>query len=207
VTVETEGKPFDPDVAWPKPGERAFVKVAGFRGAWAAKNTDERLYRMIKGFHEAGDLIVAESRWEPRSSLNLLFPAIFAYRHSRELRLKYLVMAYGPLAGEKPDHRTHDLRKLWMKCRRIVLYFEGGSEPSDKDAFDAVGTQIAEFAAVDAGSDAFRFAHNTLGQSIQLAITEIDLIELKKVVASIHNFLECLDLHLHHGYGVPRCAH
>lgn len=198
---------FDPDMAWPRPGERAFVEVGGFRGAWAPKNTDERLYRMIKGFHEAGDALVAESQWDPRSSMNLIFPIVYNYRHSLELRLKYLLMAYGPLADERPDYQSHDLSELWQRCRRMIVHFEGGTEPSDEDAFGAVDAQIAEFSAMDPGSYAFRFAHTTKGQPIALAINEIDLTSLMKVVASLHNFLECVDLHLHNGYGIPRCAH
>jgi hypothetical protein len=97
---------------WPRPTDKAFVEVQAFRGAWTAKRTDERLYRMIKGFHEAGDLLVAESLAEPRRALDLLYPAIFAYRQSLELQLKYLLLAYGPLAGEKPDYRQHSLKEL-----------------------------------------------------------------------------------------------
>jgi hypothetical protein len=197
----------DLDMAWPQQSEKAFVEAGAFRGAWAASRTDERLYRMINGFHEAGDVLVAESKGKPHCSLNLLFPLIFAYRHSLELRLKYLLIAYGPLAGESPDYQTHDLRELWLKCRRVILHFEGTTEPADKEAFDAVDAQIAEFDAVDPGSDAFRFAHTTKGKPIALTITEIDLSNLRKVVASLHNFLECVDYHLHYGHGIPRCAH
>lgn len=204
---EIEDGTGDLDMTWPRPGERAFVEAGPFRGAWAARNTDERLYRMINGFHEAGNALVVESRWVPRRGMNLLFPIIYNYRHSLELRLKYLLMAYGPLAGVEPDYQSHDLQGQWRKCRRMILHFEGKSEPSDRDAFAAVDAQIAEFDAVDPGSYAFRFAHNTKGGPIDLAINEIDLAQLRKVVASLHNFLECVDLHLHNRYGIPRCAH
>src|ERR1700730_13950618 len=110
INSEPQG---DHETRWPSVGDRAFVEVAPFRGAWVASRTDERLYRMIKGFHEAGDLLVAESRAEPHRAQNLLYPTIFAYRQSLELRLKYFLMAYGPLAGEKPDFRAHGLQELW----------------------------------------------------------------------------------------------
>jgi hypothetical protein len=192
---------------WPRPTDRTFIEVQPFRGAWAAPRTDERLYRMIKGFHEAGDLLVTQSLAEPRRALDLLYPAIFAYRQSLELRLKYLLLAYGPLAGEKPDYRQHSLTRLWTKCRRIILFFEDKSNPPDRIACDAVERLISEFDDVDPGSDAFRFAHDTKGGPIELAVSEIDLSNLGRVVASIHNFLECVDYHLHYGYGVDRCAH
>ena len=47
-------------VRWPQASDKAFVETHPLRGAWAAGASDERLYRMIKGFHELGDLLVAE---------------------------------------------------------------------------------------------------------------------------------------------------
>jgi hypothetical protein len=201
------GEGTDFDSMWPREGEKPFVEVPPWQGAWAAKRTDERLYRMIKGFHEAGDLLVAESTVNPRRSLNLLFPAIFSYRQSLELRLKYLLMAYGPHAGEAADFRSHGLSALWSKCRRVILHFEGEAMPTDHDTFNAVDAQIAEFDAVDPGSDTFRFAHNTKGEAITLSVTEINLPSLQRVVASLHNFLECADCQLRYGHGILPCEH
>ncbi len=204
--IETDAET-DLDLMWPREGEKAFVEVHPWQGAWAAKRTDERLYRMIKGFHEAGDLLVAESTANSRRSMNLLFPAIFSYRQSLELRLKYLLMAYGPLAGEAPDFQSHGLKALWSKCRRVILHFEGNARPADHQTFNAVDAQIAEFDAVDPGSDSFRFAHNTKGEAVELRVTEIDLSSLQRVVASLHNFLECVDYQLRYGYGISPCEH
>jgi hypothetical protein len=135
------------------------------------------------------------------------YPIIFNYRQSLELRLKYLLMAYGPLTDEAPDYRSHDLEKLWAKCKRVIVTLDGAAQPSDKEAFEAVDKLIAEFDAVDPGSVTFRFAHDTKGKSIKLGISAIDLLNLRGVVAGLHNFLECVDLHLHHGRGVPHCQH
>lgn len=162
---------------------------------------------MIKGFHETGDLLVAETELSPRRALDLIYPIIFAYRQSLELRLKYLLIVYAPLAGEEPEHRSHDLKKLWAKCKRVIVFLEGSSRPSDERVFEAVDGLIVEYDAIDPGSDTFRFAHNTKGHPIELAITTLDLVNLRSVVAGVHNFLECVDLHIHYGHGVPRCAH
>jgi len=190
---------------WPRASDKTFVETAPFRGAWAASATDERLFRMIKGFHEAGDLLVFECNAEPRRALNLLFPLIFSYRQSLELRLKYLIMAYGPLTNEAPDFRKHGLRDLFAKCRRIILFFGTAIGDADREALDAVEARITEFDAIDPGSDAFRFAHDSKGQPIKLGVSEIDLSNLKTVVASLHNFLECVDLQFRHGYGITPC--
>lgn len=195
----------DIELRWPRGGGHAFLEVHPLRGAWAATASDERLYRMIKGFMEAGDILVAEAEANPRRAQDLLYPIIFDYRQSLELRLKYLLMAYAPLVKEEPEYRTHDLAKLWAKTRRVVLTLHGPSD-AETETFDAVDRLIAEFDAVDPGSDSFRFAHDTKGRPIALSVSAIDLANLRAVVAGLHNFLECVDLHLHHGCGVPRCG-
>jgi len=195
------------DSMWPSRYETPFVETHPFQGAWAATRTDERLYRMIRGFREAGDLLAAEGASDPNRARNLLYPVIFNYRQSLELQLKHLLMAYGPLVGETPDFKSHGLSELWAKCKRVILHLEGGREPSDPSAFQAVDSYLAEFDAVDPGSYSFRFAHNTNGGAIKLTISAIDLANLRKVMASLQNFLECVDWHLHYGCGVPRCEH
>jgi hypothetical protein len=181
---------------WPHLANKAFVKAAPFEGAWVANRADERLYRIIKGFHEAGDVLVSESRAEPDRAINLVYPAIFAYRQSLELRLKYIVSEFGGIAGEPPNFRTHDLQALWTKCKHIVASFQNGVQARDEEAFRAADAQIAEFDAIDPGSDAFRFAHDTKGRPVKLALSEVDLGNLRKAMASLHDFLECICYHL-----------
>jgi hypothetical protein len=197
----------DLGLRWPNEDDRGFVKMNSFRGAWVAKPTDERLYRIIKGFRESADLLVAETKLRPRQALDLVYPIIFSYRQSLELRLKYLLMAYAPLVNEEADCRTHDLQKLWQKCRQVIQLLLPSVRPSEAETFEAVDALIAEYNTVDPGSDAFRFAHDTKGQPAKLSVSAIDLTNLRSVVAGLHNFLECVDLHLHHGNGIPRCSH
>jgi hypothetical protein len=106
---------------WPSRYATPFVETNPFQGAWAAKRTNERLYRMIRGFREAGDLLAMEGAGDPNRAQNLLYPVIFNYRQALELQLKYLLMAYGPLVGEKPDFKTHRLNELWTKCKSVIL--------------------------------------------------------------------------------------
>lgn len=195
------------DLQWPRLTDRAFVEINPFVGAWAAPATNERLYRMIRGFYRAGDVLVAEAEAEPGQSINLLYPIIFTYRQCIELHLKYLLMAFGPWADEVPEFRRHGLVALWARCRRIIVHFEGVLEGTTKEGIEAVDGLVAEFDAVDPGSDAFRYCHDPRGRPIKLAIKAIDLANLRRVMAGLHNFLECVDYHLRHGYGVPPCAH
>jgi hypothetical protein len=187
-----------PPLPWPSLSDRAFVETLPFRGAWIANRADERLFRMIEGFHEAGDLLVSESDDQPRRAQNLIYPAIFAYRQSLELSLKYLLVEFGPVAGETPEFRTHDLNALWSKFKRVVAFFQRDIQPTDEEAFRAAETLIAEFATVDPGSDAFRFAHDTKGRTVNFPMSEVDLAHLRKVMADLHNFLECVACHFHY---------
>lgn len=183
---------------WPSLSDKAFVETLPFRGAWVANRSDERLFRMIKGFHEAGDLLVSESEEEQRRAQNLIYPAVFSYHQSLELRLKCLLVEFGPFAGECPEFRTHDLKALWSKFKRVVAFFENDLRAKDEEAFNAAEALIAEFDSVDPGSDAFRFAHDTKGRSVKLPLTEVDLANLRQVMANLHNFLECVACHFHY---------
>ena len=80
----------------------------------------------------------------------------------------------------------------------MVEFFESDLQPKDDEAFCAAEALIAEFDSVDPGSDAFRFAHDTKGRSVKLALSEVDLTNLRKVMANLHNFLECVACHFHY---------
>ena len=80
-------EPETSSLPWPRLSDRVFVKAPPFSGAWVANRADERLFRMIKGFQEAGDLLVSESKGEPHRAQNLVYPAVFAYRQCLELHL------------------------------------------------------------------------------------------------------------------------
>ena len=186
----------DLPLLWPRWGMRAFTETRPFGGAWVAQRADERMYRMIKGFHETGDLLIAESKAEPHSAQNLIYPALFAYRQAVELRLKNMLIDFGSMGGEKPNYRTHDLTDLWARCRRVIERFHTHLSATDFETLEAAEAQVAEFDAVDPGSDAFRFAHDTKGKLIKLKLSEIDLDNLRIAVGSLLEFLECVALHL-----------
>jgi hypothetical protein len=65
-------------------------------------------------------------------------------------------------------------------------------QPNDDEAFRAAEAQIAEFDAVDPGSDAFGFAHDTKGRPVKPALSEVDLANLRKVMATCITFWNVL---------------
>src|ERR1700730_3625582 len=191
---ETEADDLPP--LWPRRGMTAFVETKPFGGAWVARRADERMYRMIKGFHEAGDLLIAECKAEPERAKNLVYPAVFAYRQAVELRMKNILIEFGAMGGEKPNFRTHDLVDLWARSRRVIDRFESQLTAQDFETIEAAEAQIAEFDALDPGSDAFRFAHDSKGKLIKLKLSEIDLENLRSAMGSLLEFLECAAYHL-----------
>ncbi len=195
------------DSQWPTGMDRAFLEVHPLQGAIVAEQTEERVSRIIKGYCEAGHSLVEQSDAEPYLRRNFLYPILFLYRQSIESHLKYLLLAYGPLAGEKGNFRSHDLMGLWSSCKSIIQFFDCNTEPADKETVQAVECHIAEFDAIDPRSDAWRFAHDTRGRPIKLPMGTIDLLNLRRVVASIHNFLECVNWQLRYGYSITPCKY
>jgi hypothetical protein len=100
-------------------------------------------------------------------------------------------------------------RNVSGQIRDVVLLLSARSSfaqdphlvATDAEALRAAEALTAEFDAVDPGSDAFRFAHDTKGRSVKLALSEVDLANLRKVMANLHNFLKCVACHgsLHQG--------
>jgi hypothetical protein len=190
---------------WPRRGMRAFIETQPFGGAWMARRADERMYRMIKGFRQAGDLLIAECEAEPERAQNLVYPALFAYRQAVELCLKNILIEFGAVGGEKPNFRTHDLVELWAQCRRVIQEFDSQLGGQDIETIEAAEAQIAEFNEVDPGSDAFRFAHNSKGKLIKLKLSEIDLDNLRRAMGSLLEFLECVAHHLRYLQDAASC--
>jgi hypothetical protein len=151
---------------------------------------------MVRGFCEAGHHLVEQTETDPILRRNLVYPVVYLYRQSIELRLKYFLIEYGPLVGETPKFKGHDLESLWLSFKHVVTQFEGTAELADEEVFKVVEHAIVEFNAIDPRSDAFRFAHTTQGKTIDVHVDIIDLLNLRQVVAGLHNFFECVDWQL-----------
>lgn len=175
---------------WPTAGDRAFVTAPPAYGAWLARDGKERRWHMIRGYHRAADLLVAEAEATAYLRPKLIYPIVFCYRHSLELALKQLLEDYGHHAGHTPEFRSHQLAAIWARCREVIEHFNQGADPAP---LDAIAKLIEEFADVDPGSFAFRYTSDTKGRLLDIRINWIDLSDLRAVVAGVHNFLECVD--------------
>jgi hypothetical protein len=82
---------------WPEAGDRLFVSG---RDSFLAQAADERKYRLLQGYKRAGDVLIQHALADVSEGDNLIWPAIFNYRHYIELALKTLVAEHGPFAGK-----------------------------------------------------------------------------------------------------------
>jgi hypothetical protein len=171
-------------------GDRVFVAAPWRYGAYPADDVRERLWRMIRGYREAADFLVEETEGEAYKRSNLIYPIIFAYRHSLELALKQLLEDHGRALGQPPEFRSHDISTIWPRCRSIIEHYNPGADPAP---LEVLASLVQEFSEVDPGSFAFRYASDRQGKRLDLKIGCIDLSELRAVMAGIHNFLECVD--------------
>jgi len=187
----------DLEIAWPKTGDKLFEEVHTLRGATAAHDAEERQYRLNLGYQRGADLLVEHAEMRPHERADLLYPIVFCYRQALELRLKDLLITYGPDANETPDFKNHGLEDLWTKWKRVLTNLGYDPVLSEPDA-RVTETHIKEFAKVDPGSFNFRYAFKTDGNPIERTIGSIDLSRLRTIMAGILNYLECTDMELHH---------
>lgn len=185
----------DLEMRWPETGDRAFVTAPPIYGARPASDVRERLWRMIRGYRHAADMLVTETDAKAHLRSDLIYPIVFSYRHSLELVLKQLLEDHGQRAGHKPEFRNHRLEQIWPYCREVIEHFNPGADSSPLDTIENI---VAEFSQIDPASYNFRYASDTNGKQIDIKIICIDLSELREVMAGIHNFLECVDLQINH---------
>lgn len=172
---------------WPKAGDRLLSPA---RGVYLAETGDERNYRLLRGYKRAGDILVECALTDRADLLNLLFPALFNYRHYIELALKAIIEEHGAFAGVGLGKKNHSLPELWTLFMKIAVAF-GNEEASE--AAVAVGNCITEIDHADSGSTAFRYARNLKGDVPDLPKDGLDLVRLRDVMNGIENFFEAVD--------------
>jgi len=177
---------------WPKAGDRL---LSPGRDTSFAEKADERNYRLLKGYKRAGDILVQNALEELYDCENLVFPALFNYRHYIELALKAIIEDHGAFAGVSLGSRNHELPELWQMFLKIAIAF--GNDDSAAEAV-AVGNCIDEFVKIDANSTTFRYARDLKGCIPALPRDGLDLVRLHDVMNGIENFFECADLDFTH---------
>jgi hypothetical protein len=194
MAKERDYGPFDRiNERWPGKGDQIFSHGSDAR---PADNIGERYYRLGKGYKLAGDVLVQNFLGEPHDHDNLIYPILYCYRHYIEVTLKEIVENHGQWVGIILQKKDHDLPRLWKLFFQIALVYH--NDPSDEAAV-AVSGCIDEFAQVDPGSFAFRYARDKRSDAlIPLEFGTIDLVNVLDVMNGLQNFFECADLDFTH---------
>jgi hypothetical protein len=83
-------------VRWPEAGDQL---LSPGRDSFLAQGPAERSYRLLQGYKRAGDILIQTALAERYDRDNLVFPALFNYRHYIELALKAIIEEHGEFAG------------------------------------------------------------------------------------------------------------
>ena len=186
----------DMEFRWPTLGDKLFAKPEGpLGGGRLAPQPWERLVHMTDGYRRAADFLIKQAEEDYYLSGSLVYPIIFLYRHYLELELKYVLVTYGPYAGQTADWENHDLEVLWPKVRAVIDRF--GTE-EDKEGTDAVEVCIIEMAKIDRYSFTFRYPVTKRGQPLSLEFESLDLANLRETMEKIRNFFLGVDGQLDH---------
>jgi len=180
-----------PGDRWPVANDH--LLIAG-RDTYLAESAFERGFRLLRGYKRAGDILVQQVLSDRADRDNLVFPALFNYRHYIELALKAIIEEHGPFAGVTLGTKDHRLPDLWRLFVQIATEFQ--NDPADPAAL-SVGRCISEFAKIDANSTTFRYA-KTLRGDVPALPEGLDLVNLHDVMNGIENFFECADLDFQH---------
>ena len=183
----------DAEGRWPSLNDEIFVNSPPCYGASTAEDGQERLWRLVRGYRKAGEFLVRETEIAPWERRDLIYPIVFNYRHSIELAFKQLIENHGISAGQEANFKSHELDVLWPKCRLIIEHYNPGADP---EPLEILARLVRDFSEIDPKSVLFRYASDRNGMLLESKLGYIDLVNLRIVMAGIHNFLECVDWHI-----------
>lgn len=153
------------------------------RGAW------ER----IEGFKRASEIVAehTEGESEPISDW-LVYPVLFLYRHTIELRLKYAIVdgyAYLNDDSHGPPH-GHDLEHLWAQFQEVVEHC-GVGRGADWSQCEGM---IRLLQGVDTPSaEAFRYPYARDGVTELPSTEKMDRVDFRSIRHRCEQLLDTLE--------------
>jgi hypothetical protein len=178
-----------PEQKWPEKGDKLFASGDDWwhNDCLNYVSDDWELY--IGGYKKAGDVLVNYIKETHRDQDFLVFPIVFVYRQYLELRLKKLIKDCRRLFSEQPSFpRVHELDKLWVVCRQLLVKLEPKVVAEDLDAVDE---SIQQFCELDPSSESFRYPSNQKGfKSLPSDLKYINVRNLADVMEKLSSFFE-----------------
>lgn len=144
------------------------------------------------GYLRAGDILVDYILKNGHYMSTLVFPIIFNYRQYIELRLKEIIWSARTLHDQNGRYpRNHNVADLWATAKQILDLTSENIAENDED-YLLVDRLIADFAKVDAASDAFRFPEDRDGNRHLEGVNQIDTPHVKEVMNKVSLVLDSI---------------
>jgi hypothetical protein len=144
------------------------------------------------GYLRAGDILVDYILQNGHYMSTLVFPIVFNYRQYIELRLKEIIWSGRTLHDQGGRYPlNHNIADLWSTAKQLLnLTSENTAE--NREDYVLVETLLADFAKVDAASDAFRFPEDRDGKRHLEGVGQIDTPHIKEVMNKVSFVLDSI---------------
>ena len=129
----------------------------------------------------------------------VVYPVMFLYRHSIELRMKHLIIQCRGYLGRgyclPSQMQNHDLYGLWSELKGLFLEIEDAWQLHDPPSpfFLDMDQRIGEFHGLDESSFSFRYPVDKQNEPSLRNHPEggshIDLLQVKAVVTAVQDWL------------------
>jgi len=153
------------------------------------REKSDRLFLLESGFMRAGHTLVDEAVSKRQLRWELTLPSLFCYRHAIELALKSNLTSFGRafrITIPAEIEKNHDLERHW-ECFEKLLHIV--YTPDDAETISAAREVVMDFHLWDRKSDAFRYATDRKGNTINLKEYDIDLENLRNTMEAFENFM------------------
>jgi len=192
-----------PEIHYPKKGCKLFQETNDYYGfAHYGWRTKSDFYGYIKGYKEAGDLVVevAVTSNDIAKLDAYIFPIVFNYRQFLELSLKSLYLEYSEEDKDSKttsiNHASHNLIRMWNKLEHIFISIN--TSEVHKQMIEDVKSYVFQFQEFDNNSFTFRYP---LTKNLDPTLKEenrLDLRNLRARISELSNFFDGIDGSLDH---------
>jgi hypothetical protein len=153
------------------------------------REKSDRLFLLESGFMRAGHTLVDEAVAKQQLRWELTLPSLFCYRHAIELALKSNLTSFGRafnITIPADIEKKHDLKRLWRSFEKLlnIVY-----TPDDAETICTAREVVMDFHRWDRKADAFRYATDRKGNTINLKEYDIDLENLRNTMQAFENFM------------------
>lgn len=177
------------DEMWPRAGDDPFAPAGRSRLIACLNFTgDEPWLGYVEGFKRLADLGVTHLEEEGHGHDYLVYPIVFAYRHHIELALKVIIRDTSALLDEDRERpKMHKLLALWEMTESLLRRIA-----EDDDTYAAVRDCLRRFDELDPSSESFRYPITAAGDAVLPGVYNLDLGQVRAVVARLSTFLDCV---------------